>query len=437
MDPSIVYQLPEKLEKLTLSLTPNADGTVKLPIPTSVLPKSLISVCIDNTRVLRRPEATWFHPTTFPPNLTHCELLFHFEQTVASDWDFLPKSITKMPLSRKFAHMCPIHLYLPNLEVITGLHGMGAFPESLLQNLPQKLLQLYAMYVGLEEITQIPPALEYLDVRIRPVSLSHPDVTIWSSIPPACDMSRLPSTLQSLELRVAPGGHRFSKVDLGHLPRNLRYLYISLDDVEDAEALWALPRDLDTLMTDIDSENDLRLDSGLLDGFPVNLDVFTLNLNALDAVWQDWMNTISQWTRLDTLQITLNIIPEAMRAIDMDVLLKLPKSLTYLDLPIHHSELEPQHFANLPGGLVSLILQVEYMDGSTCSASDECFANLPRSLTQLELPRKLVGLSPDIFNLLSSNILILSGPRELEELRDEFLERNWEGYMPQQNHRYR
>jgi hypothetical protein len=416
VDPSMMYHLPPSIEKLEIHLKPSDNSRVEMPIPTDVLPLSLIKVYISvRTNSLRPSLVVVFHPTTFPPNLKACHLPFDFEATCADDWTHLPKSIRTMTISKEFAIKCPIHAYLPNLEQIDGIYE---YTDELLENLPQNLLELYTS-ASIEQVSHIPPKIQGLGIKIRPaIHLPYGLSTF--------DMSRLPLSLQRLELGSATIDTRFSKIDFGFLPRNLQYLGFGLKDIEDTETLLALPKALKSLSVASTKEADLRLNLRLLEYFPTGLTALTLNIEVEDVPWQDWMDTIEKWTHLEELHIfpAWNLI---IPPVNMNVLLKLPISLKVAHLPCFDSVLKPEHMARLPKALHTLIIQYGHI--SSFTASDECFAKIPSSLNQIHLSSVTKGLTPKLFEILPPTVIEFSGPEDLLEGRlSDFFARNWEGY---------
>jgi hypothetical protein len=422
-DPTLIYHLPPSIEKLYLTVKLNGPQKIKLPIPTSVLPLTVINVRISGLNYgIIQPKPFFFHPTTFPPNLQVCHLPFAFNLTSAQDWVNLPKSITKMPSAMLLHAYGPLDRAIPNLKVM--ICGATA-PVSIFENLPQNLVELYSRQHSLDEIIQIPPNLQHLCINIKPAGQTPSDAQASSP----CDISRLPPNLRSLDMRVRDESEKFSSIDFGYLPRNLSSLTIELKYVLDVKALLAMPRTLKTLSMSVSPESPLRFDSQLLKALPCSLTSLLLNLDALESAWQDWMDTIAQWTELERIQIYVNFNSDpSLLPIDMDILFKLPKSIKAACLPTYQSKLKPEHMERLPKGILTLSLQSIYGDALPFIASDECFAKLPKSLTRLHIPPTTTGLSDKLFDLLPANIIDLYGPPIVQDQKVDFLQKTWEGY---------
>jgi hypothetical protein len=431
VDKCMVYHLPPAIEDLTLRLQP-IESTCD-PIPTDILPASLTSVRI----IPASFEKLTFRAIKFPPKLLLCDLPFNF-RAEGHDWTSLPKSLTQMTFHQEFYNAFPLHEYLPNLELMPGISSIFSL-TLVLENLPPKLTGLYAYGFSLDQIPEIPRGLKTLVIGIRPVSvvLSR---DLRAFIPPACAMSRLPSTLQTLDMQLVSYDGFFSKIDFAFLPGNLRVFNIHLHAIKDVEALAALPQSLRTLSMDVSLDCDLAHNSRLLEYVPSHLKEFKLIMNVEKVAWQDWVDTIANWTELEKLEIIVTEPPTGpFNGIDdhhehqdgpfnIDYICKLPNSLKSAHFPVLNAVLKPEHMAGLPKGLCSLVLQASSHDPNPLVASDECFANLPASLALLLLPRRTSGITPKLLDLLGAKIVDISGPQCIEELKEKLLQRNWEGF---------
>jgi hypothetical protein len=284
------------------------------------------------------------------------------------------------------------------------------------------LRELYAGSLLLKEIPVIPQKLRKIGIRIRPAKDTppveeNPEVYV-------CDMARLPSTLMEIDLSVAPDGAKYSKFDLGFLPRNLNTLALSLDNIQDVDTLLAIPRLLESLTIRMEDDCDLGQNLRLLEYLPTGLSFFTLDTNHAKVVWQDWMHTIANWSKLETLYIFTSL----MSSVNMDILFNLPKSVKEVILPVCKSEIRPEHLKRLPRGMSVLVLQSVYGDISPFYASDECFSNLPASLFQLHLPPQTQGLTSKLSGVLPDSLIQISGPPLFETLKLELSKRKWEGF---------
>jgi hypothetical protein len=141
------------------------------------------------------------------------------------------------------------------------------------------------------------------------------------------------------------------------------------------------------------------------------------------------MSDISKWTRLKVLKIFTGGTGKVPLPINLDILLNLPKSLRELWLSIYESTLQSDHLEALPKDLRILSLDPILQTSRTFKTSNECFAKLPRSVTQLQIPKN-ANITAAILEYLPPSVIYIMGPAILIGAQKKFFDRHWEGYGP-------
>jgi hypothetical protein len=423
VDQLILQHLPANLEALSLVVAKTMKTPSAAPLPTSIFPRSLKVIKVISVQI----EDFLFRPTTFPPELDVCLVDFAYDGLTASDWVHLPKSIRQFNTPASFLRFGALSDLLPNLERFSKFFGLASYPADLLANLPPRLVEFHCM-VPLSGIPNLPPTLTSLHIRGLPLSAS--------SSPNVGDLTRLPLQLTVLHLGKSSPYQFFCKDDFALLPATLTHLSFQLDDIQDADTLSVLPSGLTSLAVQVGShcQGSTRCDSQLLSNLPSGIRQLSIIIAAVPIVWTSWMRNLGRYKALESLSVSLDDSEFATSPpVHLDFLDMLPQNLQRLELTLDRTQLTPNVMMGLPKNLFILALWSLNSPETRSFASDECFANLPKTIGSLKLPKDMEGLTSRIFSLLPSTLTYLSGPTHLFAQSNLLFDREaieWGDYRP-------
>jgi hypothetical protein len=308
-----------------------------------------------------------------------------------------------------------------------------------LAQLPPNLKELDCGARSLSEIPKLPDLIEELCIHVEPLSAAPTASSAQSSDSSSLfsgrlrsDMSRLPPKLLNLQVKSAVRGAKFRKEDFDLLPRTLRTLTLDLEDIGDANALLGLPA-LERIQIDISmgSSPDLICDSQLLEYLPSTLKDISIDLDPVKTTWPQWMRQIHCFPYLTSLVVSFNEYDTSLDPISLEFLPSLPDTIIDLELPLHRTTITPEQMNALPQRIEALTFYSMSNSESINYASDECFANLPKTLIKLHVPHDTRGLTKRVLYLLPSTLTYLSLPETLHPF-DEYYAREpeWDGFRP-------
>jgi hypothetical protein len=334
---------------------------------------------------------------------------------------------------------------LPNLTQFMTIDNMEAYPPGFLDTLPPTLKLLDGMTVPLAQTPNISEKLEGMSASVTPLSLAsssseRPSEEFSSSESGLIrgDMSRLPRNLAVLDLQSAVVLTKFEKVDFDLLPRTLQEISLDLKDVENANTLLGLPNTLNTINIKIseNSSSDLICDSQLFDKLPSALKHISIFMDPIETAWTLWMLSLHRYPSLVSLFVTFNDFDSRIDPISLDFLPSLPKTIVELHLPLCQTHLTPELIKALPPNLESLWLHSMPFQGSINYATDECFANLPKTLSRLHVALDTKGLTNGLLQILPSTLVSLTLPKQFTPLLVEYFAREpeWDGFKPSGNY---
>jgi hypothetical protein len=432
---SIFQHLPTNLDRLHISILEKTGKLFETPIPTHVLPQSLIKFKL--TRDSNSPLIKLI-PTTFPPGLTCFAAPLEWGLFESSDWVRLPKSLTRFMLSNNAPGLEHVAEHLPNLKYLSPALSLNAYPKDLLAGLPSQLAALHNKHTNIADIPFLPPTIQRLTLKLRPsadTSQQSLSARLPSSLAPfSCDMARLPTNLVSLELINGSDSFQFSASDFGHLPKKLQHFSFRLSDIENRETLSCLPRSLRKIEIHVGSAREdvpLKHDRQLFDSLP-NLQSFEISSRSIQCAWPHWVRQLHRLTELDTLSVDIYDLSQPEDPIVLDFLGMLPNSLTSLGLPMFKTTLLPEHMAKIPPKLAVLNFDSVFGSISNILATDECFKHLPSSLVTLTLPYTMQGLTPAFFKTIPPSVAKIGAPASLNTSQHDFMSTHpdWIGLDP-------
>jgi hypothetical protein len=116
-----------------------------------------------------------------------------------------------------------------------------------------------------------------------------------------------------------------------------------------------------------------------------------------------------------------------------DFLPSLPNTITDLELSLDRTRITPEQFKQLPPRLSRFSLYSLNHPEAVSFATDECFANLPKSLYKLSIARDLQGLTTNLFQILPSKLASLRVPKNIATSIREYTKRepDWGDCVPE------
>jgi hypothetical protein len=280
--------------------------------------------------------------------------------------------------------------------------------------------------MSIASIPVMPPSIHSMDISIEPQSeesVNSPKSLLGS-------MARLPRGLTSLSLSRVEKAIKFSKSDFELLPHTLSFFSFELSDIKDFNTLLAIPAPLKYLSMQISGEieKNLLFDVNLLNYLPSGLDSICIISDSIVFPWQQWMRVIPRFEDLKALFINFSRYTDEMEPVDLNFIHDLPRSVTELQLPMDRTELTPELMRGFPKKLQSLLFYSTPRPTSKLTATDSCFANVPKTLITLTLPIDLEGVTEEMLNVLPPFIATLNLPRSLHHLKSQYYAREpeWE-----------
>jgi hypothetical protein len=422
VEPCMLDHLPPNIERLTLRL--RSDRSHWLPV-SLVLPRTLKEISIGG---MARCGVS-IQPKSLPPQLELCDAELSFEGFSPTDF---PKSITSIDCIHDIQQHGNITDILPNITELDGIYSRLDFPPELLSNLPSRLVSIGSASVSVADIPYFPATLKEIGLKVRPsASMTSNSASSPSEVVTPCDMARLPRNLGCLHLFNAQPGSKFSRSDFDALPPHLHDMTFSMEDIESADVLLGIPRSVDFIAIDFGEECDPSLvsDFQLLDRLPSGLKMLVIDLTPNIRAWAQWMSRLHQFPALEMLQVQFYSLSTSSESVTLDFIYSLPGTITDLYLPMEHTKLLPEQMMRLPKKLTHLCFLSNSSDNA---ATDQCFSNLPPSITALSLPDDIQGLTPELFMLVPPSLVSFVVPEYLEEARMDHLDSqaDWGEYTP-------
>jgi hypothetical protein len=351
----LMNHLPPSVTKLTIRKSPGDSNASEVILSTN-LPEALIDFQFPMCRF--QPEWIQYLPSglqrlslegwissnktdhfhQLPPNLLEFQAFVNSHQQEDTMIAHLPRSLTSLRLGGNFSLSDRGISKLPSRLTSLALFGNinGANPFKLL---PRSLVDLYLNcnfggyhheIVSAEDILHLPPLLSSFCVYPNMVNI--PDI-----------LSLLPASITKVNLGNARGASGDTFLDESFdFPQNFRILRIS--QLKWSNDMINFPSNLQTLILDVRT---MVVDNNLLRALPRNLVV--LNTSTTDKRSE---------TELDFAH--------------------LPRTLTYLNIPLEHGLITESNTKHLPG-LRDLIFNGDLF------IADNLVKHLPRTLITLSL----------------------------------------------------